>query len=121
MIGLRFNIEKVGNFDLKLKATDIFDDSHPLIATYQYENDDALFLFNWRREHVPFFMKSNGIIEFKNSNHQFPSILFGISDAEMHFLGMIGEKVQAQNEAFRNLGRFLIITMVPLGLLAASQ
>ena len=85
-ISVKFTIESVGSFDLKMTAVELFGEGYPLIGTFQSETDEASFFFNLRRLEVPFYIVSNGIVEFKKPNNEgLTAILFATDGKEMRF------------------------------------
>ena len=98
-VRVAFSIEKIGHFDIEMKANETFEDtSYPMIGIYQFENDEASFHLNLRREEVPFYIVTNGIIDFKQPKHGIKAIIFATDGQEMRFQGKSVDKVTERGE-----------------------
>ena len=87
-IRLKFTVDNLDSFDFEMKANETFeDDGYPMIGSYQFENEQISVLFNLRREHVPFYIVTHGIIDFKQPKRSIKSIIFATDGKEMRFQG----------------------------------
>ena len=92
-VRLQFTIDNVGSYDFEMKANETFDDdTYPLVGTYEYENKEVEVFFNLRRPEIPFYIVTNGVIDFKQpKNGIIKSIIFATDGKEMRFQGTKGK------------------------------
>ena len=124
-LNVKFEIEKIGEkFDLILKANETFPEDYPLVGVYTMEDNKATYLFNWRRDGVPFYIVSNGVIEFKKPKHGLSSIIFSTDGKEMRFQGSTVEDNQQQisnkSQFIQLPNLFIMVTMLLVVLLSAT-
>ena len=88
VVGLSFQIESVASIHVEMKATLKNDGDNPIEARYEFENDDAKFIFNKRRLAVPYFLPTHGLIMFKKlRDDRLTVIIFATDGNEMRFQG----------------------------------